>query len=132
MIIWAVPAVAVLGLGYIRLAPADPARWHVAPQITGSRDSRSGVLRVVETGADGLARLDAVARATPRTRVLAGAVAEGMITYVTRSKLFGFPDYTTVLRDGDNLKIQARQRFGRSDFGVNRARVDGWIDALQP
>ena len=43
-----------------------------------------------------LAAIDAAARATPRTRVLAGSVEAGMITYVTRSRLWAFPDYTTV------------------------------------
>ena len=31
----------------------------------------------------------------PRTKTLAGRAGEGMITWVTRSRLFGFPDYTT-------------------------------------
>ena len=54
-----------------------------------------------------------------------------MLTYITRSAAIGFPDYTTARQDGDQLVIWARQRFGRSDFGVNRRRVDGWLDALQ-
>ena len=82
-------------------------------------------------GPEGLARLDAIIRATPRTKVLAGAVAEGMITYVSRTRWMGFPDYTTVQRDGDVLKIYGRLRFGRSDLGVNKARVEGWLAALE-
>ncbi|MFP4328605.1 MAG: DUF1499 domain-containing protein [Paracoccaceae bacterium] len=119
------------GLAWIRLAPSDPLRWHVAPAVTDDADLPDGAKRrVTGAGPEALARLDAIARATPRTAVLAGSVAEGMVTYVTRSRLFGFPDYTTVQRAGDDLLIHARQRFGRSDMGVNRARLDDWLRRL--
>ncbi|WP_170338272.1 DUF1499 domain-containing protein [Ruegeria arenilitoris] len=131
MVVWLVVA-AVVGLGlYVRLAPADPARWHVQVVAEADRDLPGGVIRVAQTGPDGLARLDQVARATPRTTVLAGSVDEGLITYVTRSRVFGFPDYTTAQQDGDTLRIYGRLRFGRRDFDVNRSRVDGWLAALQ-
>lgn len=132
MLIFLVVA-AVFAVGaYIRLAPSDPTRWHVAPTGQADRDMQGGVFRVLEAGPDGLARLDAIARNTPRTTVLAGSVDEGMVTYVTRTKVIGFPDYTTAQQDGDTLRIHARLRFGRSDFGVNRNRVDGWLAALKP
>ncbi|MCG7518050.1 DUF1499 domain-containing protein [Ruegeria sp. Ofav3-42] len=130
--LWLVVGIVVPGAAYIRLAPSDPAKWHVAPVGDQDRDLEGGAFRVVETGPDGLSRLDAFARETARTSVLAGSVDEGMITYVTRTKVIGFPDYTTVQQDGDTLRIYARLRFGRSDFGVNRARVDGWLALLQP
>ncbi len=118
----------VIALGaYIRLAPSDPADWHIAPRVETNQDLQGGVLRVVETGPEGLARLDAIARNAPRTIVLAGSVSEGQITYITRTKIIGFPDYTTVQQDGDVLRIHGRLRFGRKDFGVNKARVDGWL-----
>lgn len=118
----------VIALGaYIRLAPSDPADWHIAPHAETNQDLQGGVLRVVETGPEGLARLDAIARNAPRTIVLAGSVSEGRITYITRTKIIGFPDYTTVQQDGDVLRIHGRLRFGRKDFGVNKARVDGWL-----
>ena len=127
MIMWFLLALLGLGAAYLRLAPSDPARWHVAREIAADEDLEGGVLRRVEAGPDGLARLDAVAQAWPRTRVLAGSVDEGMITYVTRSAIWGFPDYTTVRQVGDRLEINARLRFGRSDFGVNRARTEAWL-----
>jgi len=132
MIFWTLLACAIVGLGYIRLAPSDPRLWHVAPEVSENKTFKSGVKRLIATGPDGLARLDAIIRATPRTRVLTGSVESGMVTYTTRSTVFGFPDYTTVQQDGDNLQIYARLRFGRSDTGVNRARVEAWIDTLQP
>nr|WP_171129878.1 MULTISPECIES: DUF1499 domain-containing protein [unclassified Ruegeria] len=125
-------AAVMVVLGFVRLAPSDPARWHVPPQAQADRDLPKGVLRVFETGPDGLARLDRIAQATPRTTVLAGSVAQGMVTYITRTKVFGFPDYTTVQQDGDALRIYARLRFGRRDFGVNRDRVERWLALLQP
>ncbi|EEE37302.1 hypothetical protein RKLH11_1138 [Rhodobacteraceae bacterium KLH11] len=130
MVLWVLLAVVVVLGGYIRLAPSDPARWHVASQGTG-RDLGGGVVRVIETGPDGLARLDAIVRQTPRTTVLAGSVGDGMVTYITRSRVFGFPDYTTVQQDGDTLRLHGRLRFGRRDFGVNRKRIEGWLAVLQ-
>ena len=127
LVIWIVLALVLGGLAYIRLAPSDPARWHVAPEGAPDADEQGGVLRAVETGPDGLERLDAVARAAPRTQVLAGSVADGMVTYVTRTRLVGFPDYTTAQQDGDTLRVYGRLRFGRSDFGVNRERVETWL-----
>lgn len=116
---------------YVRLAPKDAERWHVAPAVTQDKDFAGGVKRLVTTGPDGLSRLHDIAMATPRTTLLAGGPSEGMATYVTRTKIVGFPDYTTVKQTDDALEIHARLRFGRSDMGVNRARVEKWIAALQ-
>lgn len=130
MVLWAVIAL-VLGLvAYVRLAPSALAQWHIAPVAEVDQDLPGGVLRVVATGPEGLENLDRIARATPRTSVLAGSVDEGMITYVTRTIWIGFPDYTTVQQDGDTLRIHGRLRFGRRDFGVNKARVDGWLEQM--
>ncbi|WP_299982963.1 DUF1499 domain-containing protein [uncultured Ruegeria sp.] len=131
MALWVLIAAVVLLGGYIRFSPSDTARWHVAAQ-GADKDMRNGVVRVVNTGPNGLAKLDAIATDAPRTRVLAGSVPEGMVTYITRSKVFGFPDYTTVQQDGDELRVYARSRFGRRDFGVNQDRVSGWLALLQP
>jgi hypothetical protein len=81
-----------------------------------------------------LTRFDVIARAQPRTRVVAGDVDGLMITYVQRSRFIGFPDYLTVkavaTEGGAGLIIYSRARYGRSDFGVNRARVEAWMAAL--
>ncbi|MEQ9258273.1 MAG: DUF1499 domain-containing protein [Roseovarius sp.] len=124
--------VAVVGLmGYVRLAPSDPARWHAMPEDVTEQDLAGGAIRVVEgAGRATLERLDAIAMETPRTTRLAGSVEEGMITYVTRSRVFGFPDYTTVRLAGDRLELFGRLRFGASDMGVNAARLDGWLERL--
>jgi uncharacterized protein (DUF1499 family) len=56
---------------------------------------------------------------------------KGAKLYVTRSAVFGFPDYTTLRRAGDQLEIYGRLRFGKSDLGVNATRIDGWLMRLR-
>ena len=131
VIFWLALAGAVVVMGYIRLAPSVPGQWHQIPPYRQDADFGGGAVRVVLTGPDGLERLDSVAMATPRTGVLAGSVGVGLITYITRSAVFGFPDYTTALQDGDRLVIWGRSRFGRSDLGVNRDRIEGWLAAIE-
>jgi uncharacterized protein (DUF1499 family) len=130
MIFWAVVLMVVAGLGWIRLAPSDPAVWHVDPQVTADQDLADGVRRRIPADAQTFAALDRIILATPRTEVLAGSVEEGKVTYVTRSQWMGFPDYTTVMKSNNVLELYARLRFGRSDVGVNKARVDGWLEQL--
>ncbi|MEL6620683.1 MAG: DUF1499 domain-containing protein [Pseudomonadota bacterium] len=122
----------VVGLfGYVRLAPSDPVRWHSAIEAETSRDMTGGAIRVLRTDPGALARVDAAALALPRTTVLAGSVDEGRITYVTRTAVVGFPDYTTVEYADGLLKMHARLRFGRSDLGVNAKRLQGLLAAAE-
>ncbi|WP_418887858.1 DUF1499 domain-containing protein [Mesobacterium pallidum] len=116
---------------WVRIAPSDPERWHIPLTFDGNRDLEGGAMRILRGQADRLAELDAIAQATERTEALAGTVEEGRITYVTRSQLWGFPDYTTVDTSGGDLRLFARLRFGKGDMGVNKARLDGWIAALK-
>lgn len=130
------------GAGYIRLAPSDPVIWHVAPPEAPFRDLPENRVQAVEGGAvlrlpaaraaaaDLLARLDAVALDSPRTTRLAGSPDEGRITWITRTAFWGFPDYTTAQAGPDGLRLFARQRFGRDDFGVNAARLQDWLKRL--
>ncbi len=138
LIVLALAASAAL---WVRFAPTDPARWNLRPVMPapGPGDwPEAGGFRAqrIVPGAPGavLAALDAIARKTPRTKRIAGSPAEGLATYETRSRLWGFPDYTTISAapagTGTKLGIHARLRFGSSDFGVNRARVEAWLAAL--
>jgi hypothetical protein len=134
---------AVAASAYVRLAPSDAAEWHVDPAAAEPRDGHF-VVRPAGGDTDGplmemppgeaLAAFDRVATATPRTERLAGSVEDGRITYVTRSRLWGFPDYTTVeaveAEGGSRYVIHARLRFGQSDMGVNAARVRGWLEEV--
>ena len=133
----------VMGFGlYVRLAPSDPALWHVAPLPAattdctveqGRGDARATCLLPIPP-AEALARLDSLALATPRTTRLAGSAEEGRITWITRSALWGFPDYITAEATpdgtGTRLTLHARLRFGSSDLGVNAARLRDWLPKL--
>ena len=132
---------AAVGLmAYIRLAPSDPARWHVDP-LTAGDPGEGGVLLtppdapVLATTPQALMEaFDAIAMAEPRVTRLAGGVAEGHATYIARTRIMGFPDYISVRAlpagEGATLAVLSRLRFGRSDMGVNRARLDRWMAGL--
>lgn len=118
-------------IAFIRLAPTDAARWHVPITQTNSQNMVGGAIRVTQADTAALARVDEAVRALPRTHVIAGSVDEGRVTYLTRSKLIGFPDFTTVEYSDGLLKMHARLRFGRSDLGVNRKRLERLLIAAQ-
>ncbi len=123
--------VALVGVGlYTRLAPSDVARWHNMPEGLAAGETAAQAVRVIEAQDATFARLDRIILATPRTEVLAGSIEEGMRTYITRSALFGFPDYTTVARKGEQITLFGRLRFGKYDMGVNARRLDGWLAQL--
>lgn len=136
---------------WIRLAPDDPARWHVDP-LGVVTSGASNAWRVAPEGmgapadavsevyamppAELAAAFDAVALASERTGRLAGSPSELWTTYVQRSRLWGFPDYVSVravdLGDGTSaLAIYSRSRYGDSDLGVNRSRVEAWLARLR-
>lgn len=141
MIGFAFLVIALLGLmAFVRLAPSDPAVWNVAPPPVGAATSgqvaaltgAASLLLGPDAGdpTDVLTKLDAVAVATPRTTRLAGSVADGRITWITRSALWGFPDYTTAQLTDGGVAVYARLRFGREDMGVNAARLTDWAAQL--
>lgn len=123
----------VLGAAaWVRLAPDDPARWHVPVPQGAAKGAHTHLASPAP--AEMLARLAAVAEATPRTRRLAGSVDEGRITWVVRSALWGFPDYVTaetVDAGGvQGVNVWSRQRYGSGDAGVNARRLRDWVDRL--
>jgi hypothetical protein len=142
MAFFIISLLAALGgfFAYVRLAPSDAARWHIDPGNTAAwRQERAWREVVVLTGGailrlpadEGLlARLDAIAVATPRITRLAGSVGAGRITWIARSGFWGFPDYITAQAREDGVYLYSRQRFGKSDFGVNAARLKDWLSKL--
>ncbi len=145
--------IALLGLmSYVRLAPVTVVQWHTSLLTTTAElETRAGgscadsvaatgiggaiaACSLPGTASDILARLDAIALATPRTQRIAGSPEEGLITWETRSLIWGFPDYTTAqaqTRDATvRLDLHARQRFGAADMGVNAARLRNWLGKL--
>lgn len=151
----AVLAVAALvGFGvWVRLAPSDGAAWHVDP-LTEPGNGKPNSYRLLPAGmgsqpADAEAPVypvdsatlatafDAHAMAQPRTERLAGDVNSLWMTYVQRSRVFGFPDYVSVRffdlpGGGSSLAVYSRARYGQSDMGVNFKRVQAWVEGLQP
>ena len=122
-------------MAYVRLAPTSAAKWHKLPDVAEPGDvSEEGgfltVRQITAPAAEVLAAVEQRALATPRTTLLKGSVEEGMMTFQTRSAVMGFPDHTTVAVQGDLLIMYGRLRFGRSDLGVNRARIAGWLETL--
>lgn len=130
---------------YIRLAPSDPAVWHVDPlTVTPPDKPNYDLLRPEDSSRterqfamppEELMRLlDAVALSHPRVTILAGSPEEAHVTYVARSAFWGFPDYISVkavpVDGGARLAVFSRARFGNSDVGVNAARMDDWLSQL--
>ena len=124
-------------VAYVRMAPTNVAKWHALPDVqepgdTSTPGSFQAVRRIVVSPEEILTAVEQRALATPRTRLLAGSVSEGLLTFQSRSAVMGFPDLTTVAVQDDLLVIYGRLRFGKADLGVNRARIAGWLETLGP
>lgn len=135
------------GIVLVRSVAHDPDVWHTDPADTlgtnrpnqalaapvGTTQLQPDIVLSVTTTAavELLAAVDTVARAEPRVEVVAGAIETGTITYVQRSPIVGFPDYISVSATetpaGNGLVLWSRSRFGYSDLGVNRARLQRWL-----
>jgi len=140
--------VVALGIG-MRVVPLDAADWHTDPLGAPRSGAPNGYLVLPEgmnapadrmmaprnvPALELMTRFDAVALAAPRVERVAGSPQLLFATYVQRSAVFGFPDYISVRavegEDGAALAIWSRSRFGYSDLGVNRRRVEAWLAAL--
>ncbi|NOX40723.1 MAG: DUF1499 domain-containing protein [Alphaproteobacteria bacterium] len=144
-ILLAVIVIAVLA--YIRLAPSRADVWHVDPLTAKMpKTPNAFILRpgygekpVPEFAISAAAlaqKFDAMVMSEPRVSRLAGSAAELWVTYLVRTKWMGYPDYVSVKfvaisNTRSTLAIFSRSRFGKSDLGVNRARVQGWLVRLQ-
>ena len=72
----------------------------------------------------------------PRTFVAAEFPDRRQVDYVVRSRILNFPDLVTVQVNQAGpgrgaLIIWSRSVYGRSDFGVNRARANAWLADLR-
>jgi hypothetical protein len=125
---WVVVLVFVGLQAYIRFAPSDAANWTVDANADapGAYPKEGGFKVVAEVDGDAdalLGAFDTAMMAQPRTQQL-GAV-DGQQIYVTRSLLWGFPDYTTAALSDDRNRatFYSRLRFGKSDMDINRKRL---------
>jgi len=81
-------------------------------------------------------RWRAVVAARPRVELLAEYDGGMQIDYVARTARFRFPDIVTVRfipvpPAQSTIAIYSRSLYGRSDLGMNRARVESWLSALR-
>lgn len=142
--------VALAGAIYVRTVSDDPAQWHVDPTVaerTGRPNdflvappSFSAAVPDVEAAVHALPPrellflLDSVASQSAGASILAGSLDDLWITYVQRTAIIGFPDYISVkavqVEGGSALVIWSRSRFGHSDMGVNRKRIETWLSQI--
>lgn len=81
------------------------------------------------------AAFDQVLAREPRISHSASDEGLGQYEWIQRSALMRFPDTITARfialdAGASTLAIYSRSKFGRSDFGVNRARVSDWLAKL--
>ena len=125
---------AVAGVIYVRTASHDPARWHVDPATVTDVNAANEFLGS-ETFS---AAPDAVASLLKKElggEVLAGDLSDGWVTIVVRTALIGYPDYVSVrltaVDDRTRATLYSRSRFGKSDLGANKARVERVFSILK-
>ncbi|AHM05476.1 hypothetical protein roselon_03213 [Roseibacterium elongatum DSM 19469] len=135
--------VTVAGAIYFRQVPMPAEVWHVEPAdvtppttpnyvLLGGRRGPAPPRAALAATAD---LLEQAATAEGATRI-AGDLSDGHATYVARTALMGFPDAVSIrlVPDGDATRVEifSRSRYGQSDLGANRARVNRWIAPLAP
>jgi len=77
------------------------------------------------------AAITEVALAQPRSFAHASFADILQAHFVARSALMNYPDLVTVqVTPESGLVIWSRSVYGRSDFGVNRRRIETWLQAL--
>lgn len=119
---------------WVRIAPLPAGRLteKPGPYEPGTHPKMGGI-KVVrplsELPDDALTKLIAIAGATPRTTRL--GEGQDPAAFVTKSKLWAFPDIAVIWVDGENLHVQSHLVFGRGDMGVNAARVADWFARLE-
>ena len=82
-----------------------------------------------------LARLKEIALAEPDTNELSGAPdRDRLARFIQRTRLMRYPDTIDIevfpAGESSTLAIYSRSLIGRSDLGVNRARVERWLAGL--
>ena len=133
-------------VAWVRFAKDDPAVWHVDPltvvkhknpnQFLLLPDGEKRQSPVFDMPAADLANaFQKIALGAERVTVLESSDDGLWCTYIQRSNLMRYPDYISVrfidLAGGKStLAVYSRSRFGRKDFGVNKARIKAWVGAM--
>jgi uncharacterized protein (DUF1499 family) len=112
--------------------PQDRLNAKPGPDAEGVHPSIGGI-KVVRPLSDlpenALDRMVEIAAATPRTERSGDGTDPA--TFVTRSKLWAFPDIAVIWVEDGNLHVQSHLVFGKGDMGVNAAKVTRWFDRLE-
>ena len=128
------PTPTVLDVAHI-VRPASPNTALAAP--AGFSPAPDIVTLTYPLPADRLfALVQDVAASQPRTFQAALFADQLQVHYVVRSAVLNFPDQIMVQvrqagADYSALIVYSRSVYGRSDFGVNRKRIESWLDDLR-
>lgn len=99
------------------------------PDSPGDHPTENGFTAVREVAKPpaALESLSGVAGAAARTMWFTGSPDLGHVSYVTRSRVFGFSDVTNIWTLDGRVHVRGRSVVGRGDMGVNRRRVTDWM-----
>ncbi len=115
--------------------PVSPNTYYVAPQsMVGATVDLEAPIYTAPAAVMAQA-FDEFVLTQPSALRLAGSPAEGWMTYVQRTPTLRMPDYISVkfidFEDGGStMALYSRSRYGYGDMGVNKARVDLWLQSL--
>ncbi len=128
-----VPAPPPLDLARLE-RPASPNTALAAPEGAPARVDVTTPTFAVPAGRL-FAAVARVAAAQPRTYPLASDPAALSASWVARSAVWNFPDVISARAMpagpvSSTLALYSRSIYGRSDFGVNRRRLQAWLTAL--
>lgn len=133
---------ALAGIAFVRMTGSDPARWHVDPVSVQPSEKPNDyliagpdALRFAQSAQKVAEKMHALLGAEPRTERLAGEPDGTWATYVQRSAIIGYPDYLSFhveeRETGSVVAIYSRSRYGYSDMGMNKKRVERVVDLLE-
>ncbi len=135
--------IVVIGLlTYVRFAPHNIEHWHQDPETVKST-GRPNDYRLAGDASVNInlkqAKISQMimdyAGQQERIELLANTDDGQLLTFIQRSKLIAYPDYLTIKIEpnGDRSKLSffSRSRFGYRDFGVNKLRINSWVDGIR-
>jgi hypothetical protein len=119
---------------WVRVSPLQEERLtdKPGPDEPGTHPMMGGIKVVrplAELPPDAFEKLTAIAADTPRTERY--GESDDPAAFVTRSKLWAFPDIATIWVEGGNLHVHSHLVFGKGDMGVNAAKVTRWFERLE-
>lgn len=128
-------ALVLAAMAYVRFKPVTPdqAGPLPSPAQPGDYPSAGGFYAVrplSDLPPDVLTRLQAIALEAPRTTQISGDPNTTPMVFETRSLIWAFPDINTIWTADGNLHVYAHLVYGKSDLGMNRARILGWLQRL--